>query len=269
MIKRPMLAGTITKEELDTLVYPVYVQAKLDGIRCLIISGIAYSRTMELIPNKYIQEMASTYPNADGELISSKGFQHCCSIIMSEDKTTEDISYYVFDNPTRDCGYLAIDLETYTCNNSSDILEKHKEFMEGGYEGTIIRGTYAKYKQGRGTKKDMCLLKYKDMLDAEATVIDVVQGTINMNTKEVSKVGLAKRSTAKAGKILDDIVGSFVVEFNGSITKVGTGCLTDSELRELWGNKPIGKTITFKYQNLTNKGMPRFPQFLRFRDDKI
>lgn len=50
----PMLATAV--ENLDVLKYPVLVSPKLDGIRCLIIDGVAMSRSLKPIPNKHVQE---------------------------------------------------------------------------------------------------------------------------------------------------------------------------------------------------------------------
>ena len=50
---------------------------------------------------------------------------------------------------------------------------------------------------------------------------------------------------------------------DGAVFKIGSGF--DDKLRE---NPPkIGDIITYKFQNLTKNGKPRFPVFLRIRDD--
>ena len=43
---KPLLA---CEEPLDDVKFPVYVSTKLDGIRCLIIDGVAYSRSLKPI----------------------------------------------------------------------------------------------------------------------------------------------------------------------------------------------------------------------------
>ena len=53
------------------------------------------------------------------------------------------------------------------------------------------------------------------------------------------------------------------MDANGSYT-LGD---TDASLRaELWANSPIGKTVTFKYKELSKYGVPRHPVFVGFRD---
>ena len=45
--------------------------------------------------------------------------------------------------------------------------------------------------------------------------------------------------------------------------KIGTGF--DDKERE--NPPPIGSKVTFKFQELTKGGIPRFPVFMRVRDD--
>ena len=53
------------------------------------------------------------------------------------------------------------------------------------------------------------------------------------------------------------------------LRQVGTG-FKDAERNWLGARKrwPVGTVVTYKYQNLTAKGVPRFPVFLRTRTDK-
>lgn len=57
---KPLLA---CNADLSKVRYPVYVSPKLDGIRCIVINGIAMSRSMKPIPNRYIQSQISEYAN--------------------------------------------------------------------------------------------------------------------------------------------------------------------------------------------------------------
>ena len=50
---------------------------------------------------------------------------------------------------------------------------------------------------------------------------------------------------------------------DGTRFKVGTG-FTDAQREQ---PPPVGVTITFRYQELTRAGVPRFPSFLRVRED--
>ena len=65
---------------------------------------------------------------------------------------------------------------------------------------------------------------------------------------------------------LGDRLGALEVELaNGKRFRVGSG-FSDAERM----NPPkIGSIITFKYQELSTGGIPRFPTFLRIRPDAI
>ena len=66
---KPMLAAPVT--DIELLNYPVLASPKLDGIRCVVIDGVAYSRSLKPIPNEEIQKFFSSgkYDGFDGELI--------------------------------------------------------------------------------------------------------------------------------------------------------------------------------------------------------
>ena len=66
---KPLLAATI--EDTSKLSYPCLVSKKLDGIRCMIIDGVVYSRSMKPIRSKIVQKLfgKAEYNNFDGELL--------------------------------------------------------------------------------------------------------------------------------------------------------------------------------------------------------
>ena len=60
-------------------------------------------------------------------------------------------------------------------------------------------------------------------------------------------------------------MGSLMMELPGTRTrfKIGTGF--SDELRE--NPPPIGALVTFKYYGFYESGIPKFPSFLRIRED--
>lgn len=59
-------------------------------------------------------------------------------------------------------------------------------------------------------------------------------------------------------------LGSLTVEMGGRVRfNVGTG-FSDAERRS---PPPVGSVITFRYQELSGGGVPRFPSFVRVRLD--
>ena len=93
---KPMLAASC--DDIDQLRYPLLATQKIDGIRCLIIDGVAMSRSLKPIPNRYIQSIIGKreYNGLDGELVVGSSFQQATSGIMSSDGEP-DFTYHVFD----------------------------------------------------------------------------------------------------------------------------------------------------------------------------
>jgi len=107
-----------------------------------------------------------------------------------------------------------------------------------GGEGLMMRRPRSHYEVGRSHS----LLKVKSFHDAEARVIGHQPGT-----------GKHK------GRL-----GALLVEMpNGTQFAVGTG-LSDAER-----NRPpaIGSIITYRYQELSDGGVPRFPSYVGVRHD--
>ncbi len=284
---KPMLAATL--ENLEDVKLPVIVSPKLDGIRCLIVDGQAVSRALKPIPNKYIQDKLKGLPNGlDGELMLYKGdFNDVQSAVMSEDGEP-DFFYMIFDD------YNSNELYIDRINNLRDCLIKHKQpikFIENtlvtegsleyvykletdytqmGYEGIMLRSPMSPYKYGRSTLKEGYLLKYKRFLDAEALVIGYTESEHNTNAQTKDALGHSKRSTHKAGLIARNCLGSLIVydEGLGKEFDIGTG-FTQEQREEIWNNqkKYMGATVTYRYQELTYKGVPRFPSFKGFREN--
>ena len=93
-------------------------------------------------------------------------------------------------------------------------------------------------------RRSSTLLKVKTFHDADARVIEHLPG----------------RGRHKGR------VGALAVELpDGTLFSVGTG-LSD---RQREHPPAIGTTITFRYQELTDGGVPRFPSFLRVRRDAV
>ena len=91
-------------------------------------------------------------------------------------------------------------------------------------------------------RRSSTLLKVKRFHDAEATVLEHLPG--------------AGRHKGRLGALAVQLP-------DGTNFSVGTG-FSDAQ-RE---NPPsIGSTITFRYQELTDGGVPRFPSFVRVRTD--
>ena len=235
---------------------------KLDGVRAYWDGRNLRSRNGKILA---VPEGWSAHfpPFAlDGELYTARGeFEKIQSIVM--DKTPSatawsEIKFYVFDVPEASGGLLErlSELEKFIAKNPQagqnlKIIKQVKvkdnaefeAFAEAviakSGEGAVVREPNAAYERGRSQN----VLKYKKFNDAECVVV-------------AHKVGQGKFS---------GLLGSVVCEnlSDKKRFKIGSG-FSDKER----ANPPkIGSVITYKYQNLTAKGLPRFPVFLRVRED--
>ena len=125
-----------------------------------------------------------------------------------------------------------------TCRGLEHLQTELARVEQLGGEGLMMRQPKSLYVAGRSTT----LLKVKSFLDAEARVVDHLPG--------------AGRHKGRLGALEVELP-------NGTRFSVGTG-FSDAE-RE--NPPPIGSVITFRYQELSDGGVPRFPSYIAVRDD--
>jgi DNA ligase-1 len=110
--------------------------------------------------------------------------------------------------------------------------------VRAGGEGLMLHRADAPYLTGRSD----VLLKLKPWLDTEAVVVGYVPGN---------------------GKY-QGMTGALLMEMpDGKRFRLGSG-LSDAMRRQ---PPPLGTRITYRYLQLTKNGVPRFPRYLRVRDD--
>ncbi len=285
-LKQCMLAASqipCLETEVD---YPCFIQAKLDGIRCIAINGQAYSRKMKLIPNRFIQKVFAelNLHGFDGELMVHGDFNQVQSAVMSEDGEP-DFYYVVYDKWDSTGDYnerfaILNDWFMYNQNKYLELITNDLVFsptcvegmlqvhIDDGYEGAILRSPSGLYKQGRSTIKEGYLLKLKRFSDDEAEIIGFEEKLTNTNVKEVDERGYSKRSSKKDGMVPANTLGALVVRWNGIEFNIGSG-FDDATRKYIWDNREllIGKLVTFKYQELSKYGVPRFPTYKWLRQE--
>jgi len=273
----PMLAKE-WKDLKDKLEYPVFVQPKLDGMRCIITQDGMFSRNGKpIVSAPHIFNSLSNFflqhPGVvlDGELYNhkfKKDFNEIISIVKKQKTTPESLAkaekyaqyhcYDMFDrerpNMTFDQRSLFINsvlfadknylqrVPTMVAHNEKDVDKLHAAFCEAGYEGSIIRVMESVYEN----KRSKFLLKRKDFMDCEFTILKVIEG-------------IGGRTGTAGSMVFKNEDGK---EFNSNIKG-------DFEyLAELWNDRKnlIGKEATIKYFNLTPDGIPRFPFVIAIRD---
>lgn len=285
---KPMLAG---KFDASKIQFPVLASAKLDGVRCIIINGVAMSRSLKPIPNAYVQKQIGKmkYNGLDGELMvgfvgGKDVYRNTVSAVMSEDGTP-NFTFWVFDNYQKSGGY-ADRLETckkfdgecninvlpHTMIKDMDALDKFEaKQLDRGLEGVIIRKVDGPYKFGRSSTNEGILLKLKRFEDSEATILDVEELLSNQNVAKTNALGHTERSSHKDNMVPMGTMGALNVRDLKSKVEFSIGTGFDAATRDaFWKDRKsvIGKIVKYKFFPGGSKDKPRFPVFLGFRDKR-
>ena len=293
---KPMLASPTDGSKLT---FPMLVSPKLDGVRCLIIDGVAMSRSLKPIPNKHVQKLfgRKELNGLDGELIvgpptAKDVYNKTTSGVMSVEGEPA-VKFYVFDDfSAKDkvkqnlfgqeghfehrllSAIRRITLEDnckevkhYKANNEADAGHYEAHFLTQGYEGMMLRLPSGPYKYGRSTAKEAWLVKLKKFDDSEAEIIGMTELMTNTNEAIRNELGHLERSSKKAGKKGKGVLGSLIVRDIKSKVEfeIGTG-FTAAQREGIWKLNPIGALVKYKSQPSGVKDKPRFPVFLGFRN---
>ncbi len=237
-----------------------YMSEKLDGVRAYWTGETFLSRQ----GNKFLAPAWFTegFPKTplDGELwIDRKTFQQTVSIVRRQDGSEhwKRVRYVVFDSPNEpgtfeqrlqairtsglenNAAQLRI-LEQSICDGTDSLRKELQRIEALGGEGLMLRQPDSKYEFGRSST----LLKVKTFHDADAVVLGHQPGK--------------GRHKGRLGALL-------VAMPNGTQFAVGTG-FSDAQRA---APPAIGATITYRFQELTDGGVPRFPSFVRERSDTL
>jgi DNA ligase-1 len=235
-----------------------WMSEKYDGLRAWWDGQKLWSRKGNLIqaPDYFLAELPRDIA-LDGELWIGHGkFEETMSIVRSEkpDDRWKGVRYMVFDAPAAKGTFeqrmqflratvwegnpFVRVVAQERCQGATQLLAERDRVVREGGEGLMLRQPESAYEAGRSPT----LLKVKPFDDAEATVIAHELG----KGKFAGKLGALRVRT-------DD----------GREFSIGTG-LTDAD-RE--SPPPVGTVITYRFQGLTAKGLPRFPTYFRVRRD--
>lgn len=301
---RPLLSAAIVDATSQTLRYPLIASPKIDGIRIVCHPEFGpVTRSLKPVRNKHVRTLLSNplFKGFDGEVVvgpmaAKDVFQRTTTGVMTADGHPE-FSYYVFDditNPTEPYHLRLLDVElrramfpkeeaNYVFDldwtpvlNANQILDAEIQWLSQGFEGVMLRDPNAQYKCGRSTVKEQTLIKLKRFEDAEAQIIGYEPLYHNENPQTRDLLGLAERSDHKAGKKQAETLGNLLVRHEsegggGGFGEFAIGSGFDQSLREhIWNHRAeyLGRRVSFKYQAIGIKDKPRFPIFLRFRDQE-
>src|SRR5687767_4099723 len=235
-----------------------WMSEKLDGVRAYWDGKQFLSRLGNLFhaPDWFVDGLPGV--PLDGELwIDRKKFQRTVSIVRRQDKCDlwSEVRFLVFDAPAAPGGFeervefikdafgkcsqqYARPHEHQVCKDLDCLRAELARVEALGGEGLMLRQPGSKYEAGRSAT----LLKVKSFRDAEAVVI-------------AHQAGAGKHK----GRL-----GALLVRLpDGTEFSVGTG-FSD---RERSDPPAVGATITFRYQELSEGGVPRFPSYVGVRID--
>ncbi|KAK7052302.1 Dna ligase [Favolaschia claudopus] len=252
------------KWDIDTGPDPTgwWISEKLDGVRTFYDGKGMVSRLGNpFTPPQWFLDKLPKDCTLDGELFGGRGnFQDTVSIVKTMNSPHwKNITFQIFDVPSEktafedrvkflqklfgpggkyECDEVVL-VEHEKAKNRKHVLDKLKEIEELGGEGLMLRKAGSKY-EGR---RSSTLLKIKTFYDAEAEVTGYTDG----KGKHAGLTGALKCKMA-----------------SGKTFNVGTG-LSDKQRR----NPPkIGSIITYRFQELTRDGVPRFPSYIGEAIDK-
>jgi len=270
---KPMLAQKLTDSRIDWS-DKVYIQPKLDGVRCIITKSGAYSRAGNRFMNvKHIRDDLKPFfkqnPKMilDGELYNHElknDFEKIISLVRKQKPLKKDrveaeklIQFHIYDYIStekysdRHNNLVCSDfynnhikyVDTYLVKNMTRATIKNNKFLDQGYEGSILR-LDTKYEK----KRSWGLQKFKAFQDAEATIIGWEEGK-------------GKRKGT---------IGKFYMEDDEGVK---FGCppgkgFTYKDMAEMSNkiHEYIGQKATFTYFQRTQAGSYRHPLFKSLRN---
>jgi DNA ligase-1 len=270
----PMLAHTWAKKKhLLAGALDVLVQPKLDGVRMLYNSAIGHwTRQGKPFAEDVVAHLRfDTFGRTlDGELMLPDGasFQETVRAVKKYRPGgggSERLVYRVYDVVDETLGALerqrvlaeVVDqvqrahpgvnlavVPTLRVRDEATLLGLHQDFVAEGYEGTIVRTIDGAYTPGH---RSTALLKHKDFEDAEFPITGYGEG--------VGKDEGTIIFTCAAGD------RAFQVRPTGTV----------EERRAMFedGATYVGKSLTVRYQGVSEDGVPRFPIGIIVREEGL
>ena len=302
--EKPMLARDWIEDKVK---FPCYIQPKIDGVRAINIGGKLFARSLKQHTNNHVTKVYSIpeFEGFDGEMIlgsdpAAKDLCRLTSGAMRREDSVDEFTWYVFDYlhpdvihlPYKDrlaklklaVENLPVELKqlvkvvtTYEIKpEAKEFLEIiDTEFLDDGYEGSIIRDPNSLYKNGRSDGK-MQVWRIKRFIDSEFLITGIIEGQHNANEAVTNALGRTERSTHKenmqpnglvgslCGTLLADVLdpqsGEVILKKDQEIT-VSAGGFTEDERKFWFDNQDIliGQIGKFKLFPKGTKDKPRFP----------
>lgn len=246
---------------LDATANPAdyWISEKYDGVRAIWDGRELRFRSGRVVPAPAWFVEGLPEQAVDGELWLGRGrFDELSAMVRKSDPVDADwrqIKYMIFELPGAPGTFtervVAMNrlvaasrlpnlqaVPQFRIGDRKSLRLRLAEIVAAGGEGLMLHRAEAPYHGGRSDD----LLKFKPFEDAEARVIGHEPGK---------------------GRFAG-LTGALRMEMpDGRRFRIGSG-LTDAVRRN---PPPVGSLVTYRYQSLTPKGLPRFPRYWRIRDD--
>ena len=245
----------VYRDDVDPAAY--WVSEKLDGVRALWDGRVLRFRSGQ--PIAAPQWFLDGLPRAalDGELwIGRRSFEQLSGVVRKQQAVDDEwrqVRYMVFEMPEAPGSFTA---RSAGCRggrgggrrgggggllcraaHAAGGRRRFERVVAAGGEGLMLHRADAQWVAGRSD----VLLKLTPWLDAEARVV-------------AHRPGKGR---------LRGMLGALEVEMpDGRRFRIGSG-FSDAQRR---APPAIGTTVTYRYRELTAKGLPRFPRYLRLRE---
>ena len=281
---KPMLAHKFDNKRVDWS-KPVFIQPKLDGIRCIMTADGCYSRNGKKFMNvqhlytKAIQDLFKANPLLviDGELYNHDlrdNFEKIVSLVRKQKPKPEDrkearklIQYHVYDFVMAYKGKLDLiesDMNRYEKRMHqlvcSDMYGKHIRYVPARGVHSLDKakeihndflqqgyeGSILRLDGPYKCGRSYDLMKFKDFSDTEATIVSWVEGKGK------------RRGTI--GKFI--AVDSDGIRFGMPVMDNFKKLQANFKAMQDW----VGRTATFTYFEKTRAGSYRHPLFKAIRD---
>lgn len=278
----PMLANPWEKQK--TIKYPVAIQYKLDGIRCICSRNpegklIMYSRTKKDFPenkmNNRIRQVVDKVlpPNTyfDGELYNHEvKLQTLNHYVRSSEDNEGGLYYFIYDivsltpqnfsERLKQLMQIRVNdpvhiLDTKIVYSREEMDVEYKKSIEEGYEGIMIRdlnGYYAGNTNSTTGTRSKFLLKRKEVYTNEFLIIEYTHGTNGKDLEAI--VWICETDQGKKFKVIPNL--TYEERYN-ILNECKTG---------FFEKKYKHRLLVVEYRSLSSDQVPQHGKGIYIRD---
>lgn len=258
--------STVLDYSSEHLKFPLLASRKMDGIRAVIMDGVARSRNMKPLRfnfedrfPKLAQLSMKLNRVFDGEMYCHNTiFGNIQKAISTTDSFLEEgYKFHVFDTVRvdewdndnepaflqREAEYRSlfsrpewqdevVVVEQRVIENAKELQAMFEQAVEEGYEGLMVRSARGRYKHGRATLRDGLIYKFKAWVTIDARIVGFTNKQVMRDPTTIERtrdeLGRMKRVHSKDSRMEIDEIGTIIVG-NKEFGQFGVGIAKDAE----------------------------------------